>query len=216
MPTTAKLIRVDALRPAEALIAAAADQLIDGKVGILPTRCLYGLGTNALNPTAIERIFSIKQRALQKPLPILIARVEQLELLATDISPLAHGLMQRFWPGKVTFLLKARPGLPPGLVGPENKVGIRLAAHPVAAALAARAGVPLTGTSANISNQPGCYRIDQMDETVTAAVDLIIDAGPLMGGIGSSIVDATLPTPRMLRCGAVSEEKFKKAVAELQ
>ena len=123
--------------------------------------------------------------------------------------------MRCFWPGRVTFLLNARSGLPKGIVGPNHKIGVRLAGSSIAAALVTQAGVPIIGTSANLSGQPGCYRIDQMNQTILTAVDLIIDAGTLKGGIGSSVVDATRPTPYMLREGLLSRIKLKKALAKL-
>ncbi len=216
MLNTAKYIKIDPDLPTGQPLAEAAQQLTRGKVAILPTRCLYGLATNALDPVAVNRIFNIKKRTMQKPLLVLISHLSQALELTTATSQLALKLMQHFWPGKVTFLLNARKGLPAGLVGTGNKVGIRLAAHPVAAALVSGAGVPLTGTSANISGIAGCYRIDQMQPEIMAAVDLVIDAGPLLGGVGSSVVDATLPIPKMLRQGALKVEEFNRVLLEMQ
>lgn len=216
MQTIAKRIVFDPDGVAQDKLTEAAQQLAEGKIGILPTRCLYGLGTHALNPVAVERIFTIKGRAARKPLLVLISDMAQVQSLAINISPLARKLMHHFWPGKVTFLLNARKGLPSGLVGRDDKVGIRLVGHPVAAALVASARVPLTGTSANMSNAPGCSQVGQIPAAITTAVDLIIDAGPLLGGVGSSVVDATLAIPQMRRQGALKIEEFEKALAELQ
>ena len=138
----------------------AANELAKGKVGIFPTHCLYGLGTNAFDQPSIERIFAIKKRPFDKPLLVLISHLEQLDDLAVNISPVAHELMRCFWPGRVTFLLNARSGLPKGIVGPNHKIGVRLAGSSIAAALVTQAGVPIIGTSANLSGQPGCYRIE--------------------------------------------------------
>lgn len=216
MPTISKSIKVDANQIEIDPIAKVAHELAKGKVGIFPTRCLYGLGTNAFNDSALERIFAIKRRTPDKPLLVLISHMDQLDDLATGISPTARELMRRFWPGKVTFLLKARSGLPPGIVGPDNKIGVRLAGNPVAAALATLAKVPITGTSANFSGHLGYDRIDQMDQAILSAVDIVIDAGVLKGGIGSSIVDATLPIPKMLRHGTLSQNYLEKVMTELQ
>ncbi|MGD9211140.1 MAG: L-threonylcarbamoyladenylate synthase [Desulfobacteraceae bacterium] len=215
MPTTAEIINLDTTRPAFDKISNVAQILAQGKIGIIPTRCLYGLATNAFNTKAVNRIFTIKGRAFQKPLLVLISHPDQVKDLAIDISPLAEKLMQRFWPGRVTFLLRAQKNLPKGLVGEGNKVGIRLVGHPVTKAVVTHAGVPLTGTSANLSGRPGCYRIDQMNHAVLTAVDLVIDSGPLLGGKGSSVVDITLPIPQMLREGTLGAEEFNKVLAEL-
>ena len=216
MPIIANCIKLDGAEPDENVIAAAAHQLVSGKVGIIPTRCLYGLGTNAFDLKAIRRIFSIKKRPTENPLLVLVEGIEQVEELAVSISPLARRLMARFWPGKVTFLLNARPGMPQGLVGKDNKVGVRLPGHPVTAALVKHAGVPITGTSANVSGCPACSCMDQIDPAVLHQVDLAINAGQLQGGIGSSIIDATLPIPRMLRRGALDEKKFREELTKLQ
>jgi L-threonylcarbamoyladenylate synthase len=216
LPTTSKSIEVDANQIEIDLIAEVAHELAKGKVCIFPTRCLYGLGTNAFNDSALERIFAIKRRTPNKPLLVLISHMDQLDDLATGISPTIRELMRRFWPGKVTFLLKARSGLPPGIVGPDNKIGVRLAGNPVAAALATLTKVPITGTSANFSGHLGYDRIDQMDQAILSAVDIVIDAGVLKGGIGSSIVDATLPIPKMLRHGTLSRNNLEKVMTELQ
>ncbi len=216
MPTIANHLKVDTDKPDGNIIAAAAHELAHGRIGIIPTSCLYGIGTNALLPEAVNRIFTIKKRSLENPLLVLIGGIGQIDGLATSISPLARRLMGHFWPGRVTFLLTARPRLPKGIVSPDNKVGIRVAAHPITAALVERAGVPITGTSANLSGQPGCHCLEQMDPSLFSKVDLVLDAGPLLGGVGSSIVDLTLPVPQMLRCGALDEKKFKEAFLELQ
>jgi L-threonylcarbamoyladenylate synthase len=215
LPTISKSITINANQPEADLITKAADELAKGKVGIFPTHCLYGIGTNAFDQLSIERIFAIKKRPFDKPLLVLISHLAQLNDLTVNIPPIAHELMRLFWPGQVTFLLKARSGLPKGIVGPDHKIGVRLAGSSIAAALVTQAGMPIIGTSANLSGQPGCYRLDQMEKAILTAVDVIIDAGTLAGGIGSSVVDATRPIPCMLRKGSLSEKKFKKALAKL-
>jgi L-threonylcarbamoyladenylate synthase len=215
LPTISKSIKINANQPEADLITKVADELAKGKVGIFPTRCLYGLGTNAFDQPSIERIFTIKKRPFNKPLLVLISDLEQLDDLVVNISPIALELMRCFWPGQVTFLLKARSGLPNGIVGPDHKIGVRLAGSSIAVALVTQAGVPIIGTSANLSGQPGCYRIDQMNPTILKVVDLIIDAGTLTGGLGSSVVDATRPIPYMLREGLLSQIKLNKVLANL-
>jgi L-threonylcarbamoyladenylate synthase len=216
LKATADILPLHAGVPDREIIAKAAQRLAAGQIGVYPTRCLYGLGTNALDTAAVERIFRIKGRPREKALLVLIADMAAVERLARKVPPLAVRLMQHFWPGRVTFLFEARSGLPPGLTGPQAKIGIRLAGHPVAAALTAAAGVPLTGTSANLSGQPGCRRIDQIDPAILYSVNLVLDAGILAGGVGSSVVDATFQPPVLLREGAVSRREFETALATLQ
>jgi L-threonylcarbamoyladenylate synthase len=212
LKATADILPVDAAAPDRQIIARTAQRLVDGQIGVYPTRCLYGLGTNALDGAAVERIFHIKGRPGDKPLLVLVADRAAVQLLVRRIPPLAARLMEHFWPGRITFLFEARRGLPAGLTGPHGKIGIRLAGHPVAAALAAAAGVPLTGTSANLSGRPGCRQIEQLDPAIIGAVDLVLDAGILAGGLGSSVVDVTVQPPVMLREGMVKRLEFEKTL----
>ncbi|MCK7504913.1 MAG: Sua5/YciO/YrdC/YwlC family protein [Desulfobacterales bacterium] len=113
--------------------------------------------------------------------------------------------MQRFWPGRLTLVLDARPGLPARLTAGTGKIGIRLAAHPVARALAEAVAQPITGTSANLSGGSGCRQIAELDPRIARQVDLILDGGALKGGVGSTVVDVTGETPVVIREGEVSK-----------
>ena len=189
--------------PHEATIASAAALIRRGGVAIIPTTGLYGLAADVFNPDALARIYQLKRRDARKALLVLIDRMEMLDRVAERIEPAARELMNHFWPGGVTFIVPARPDLPPALTGGSGKIGVRRVGHPVAAALVRRLQSPLTGTSANISGTGGCAAIDQIDPDLLAGVELVIDAGPLAGGPGSTVADITGPRPLILREGAV-------------
>ena len=191
----------------EAIKAAAAIITKGGVVGF-PTRCLYGLGANAFNSGAVERLYAIKQRPAQKPILILINHRAVLERLVRHIPPIASLIMDRFWPGRVTLIFEALPAVPESLTAGTGKIGIRQAGHPVAAALVKACQGPVTGTSANLSGSPGCRQIKDLDSQVANNLDLILDAGPLEGGSGSTVVDVTEDTPRILRVGQVQEREI--------
>ena len=180
-----------------------ADTVRQGGVIVFPTQCLYGLGADAQNAESVDRIFRIKQRPPTSPLLILIPDVDVLSHLATEIPPAAIRLMERFWPGNVTLIFNAAASLPIGLTAGTGKIGVRPPLHPVAKALVREIGRPITGTSANLSGFPGCVRIAELAPQIVKTVDLILDAGPLKGGIGSTIVDVTVTPPRILREGIV-------------
>jgi L-threonylcarbamoyladenylate synthase len=186
------------------LIHDAAATIDRGGVVILPTSGLYGLCCNALNEEAVKRIFSIKNRALEKPLLVLISHRRMLSDIVAAETALANALMDRFWPGKLTLVMQGLKGLPQGLCSDTGKVGVRLVAHPVAAAVVQAVGGPVTGTSANLSGGGGCAAIDAVDPKVARSVDLILDAGTLEGGPGSTVVDVTGEAPRILREGALA------------
>jgi len=199
----ANIVPVDSARPDAAIISRATETMRTGGVVVFPTYGLYGLGADPFNPAAIQRIFQIKSRLTDKALLVLIADMNALPQVATTPSAMALSLMNRFWPGKVTFVLNAREGLPSTLTGNSGKIGVRLVAHPVAATLVRTLGVPMTGTSANISGKGGCATVQALDDKLLNGVDLILDAGPLAGGPGSTVVDVTGETPVILREGAV-------------
>jgi L-threonylcarbamoyladenylate synthase len=112
--------------------------------------------------------------------------------------------MEAFWPGRVTLVFDARDTLPDSLTAQSGKIGVRLPGHPVAAAMVRQVKGPLTGTSANLSGRPGCYRLPDLDPQIAGQVDLVLDAGTLQGGVGSTVVDVTGEPPRILREGQVT------------
>jgi len=203
-----KIHKINPENPDADMIQEAADIIRKGGVIAFPTRCLYGLGADALNPEAVEQIFKIKQRLAEKPILILIGDPIRLERLATHISDAAKAIMERFWPGKVTLVFDAGAEVPDTLTAGTGKIGIRLAGHPVAAALARAIQSPITGTSANVSGQPGCHQIADLQPGVAEHLDLILDAGPLKGGRGSTVVDVTGKVSRVLREGVVTEKEI--------
>jgi L-threonylcarbamoyladenylate synthase len=193
-------------------IRAAAERIRSGGVVVLPTRCLYGLGANALDPDAVERVFEIKQRPKDKPIMVLVHEMSDVERFVQRIPPRARRIMEHFWPGGVTLVFDAAPGASPFLTAGTGRIGIRLCGHPVARALAKAAGGPVTGTSANLSGRPACDDISRLDPGIAAAVDLVLDAGPLEGGVGSTVVDVTGESIRILRDGVVPAARILAVV----
>jgi len=202
------LLRIDPADPAPAILSRAAGVLSAGGVLVFPTRALYGLGVDAFNEAAVERLFHIKGRPAEKPVLVLIHDPAQLPLLVEKIPEAAGPLMHRFWPGRLTLVFHAGKGLSRKLTAGTGKIGVRLAGHPVAARLAAAFGHPITGTSANRSGGPGAFRVPDLDPGIRDAVDLILDAGRLEGGAGSTVLDVTCDPPRILREGAVSASEI--------
>ena len=193
-------------------ITKAAAILKGGGLVIIPTHGLYGIAADIFNPAAVDRVFTLKGRPKDKPLLALINHIDMLNLLAKSVFHRAERLMNQLWPGQVTFVLHAQPDLPAGICSADGKIGVRLVAHPIAAALIAAAGTPLTGTSANLSGQSGCAVIDQIPEAVLAGVDMVLDAGTLAGGPGSTVVDITGEKPLILRQGALAADAITTAL----
>ncbi len=200
-----RIIRTSSADPSAEAIDTAASVIKGGGIVAYPTRCLYGLGTDALNDGAVAEIFAIKQRPAQKPVLILIDGIRQLERLVIRIPKIAEEIMRQFWPGNVTLVFEASEEVSPVLTGGSRKIGIRLPGHPIASALVKAVSGAITGTSANLSGSRGCHQVRDLEPTVAQRLDLILDAGPLEGGQGSTVVDVTGGAPRILREGVVSK-----------
>lgn len=182
---------------------------------MVPTRGLYGLAADAFRESAVARLFALKGRPAEKPVLVLISDPSELDRLVVAVPATGRLLMDRFWPGRLTLVLPARPEVPAALTAGTGKIGVRLCGHPVARMLAAAAGGPITGTSANRSGGPGCHRIDDLDPELAQGVDFILDAGPLAGGSGSTVVDVCGDRPEVLREGAAGRAELAEVLIEI-
>jgi L-threonylcarbamoyladenylate synthase len=197
------VIRVHPCTPDRRLVRQAADRIREGKLAVFPTRALYGIGADIGNPEAVERVFRVKRRPPDQPVSILIPSPTRISDFAADIPEPAGRLMEAFWPGRVTIVLPAAPSVSAALTGNTGKIGIRLPGHPVAKALLEALSRPITATSANLSGHPGCSDISDLAPEVMEGAAVILDAGRLAGGAGSTVVDAAASPPVILREGGV-------------
>ncbi|MCA1784942.1 MAG: threonylcarbamoyl-AMP synthase, partial [Desulfobacteraceae bacterium] len=182
---TQRVVRIHPDHPDPDIIKQAAGCINNRGVVIFPTRCLYGLAVDALDPAAINNIFSIKLRPKHNPLLVLVHNHTDLEGIVAGIPDQAKLLIHTFWPGSLTLVFAAAPGVSPLLTAGTGKIGVRIPSHPVARALVKAAGGPITGTSANLSGSPGCSRISDLPGELLQAADMVLDAGHLWGGTGS-------------------------------
>ena len=194
--------------PDPIMVREAADLIEAGGVIVYPTTGLYGLGADAFNSKAVERIFKIKQRPADKPLLIMLNNSNELDRLVQHIPLPAASIMEHFWPGRITIVFEANATLPSILTAQSGRIGIRVPDHRVAFALVTALGIPITGTSANISGNAGCSRVADLDSRVVEHVDLILDAGALKGGPGSTVIDVTVVPPKILREGAITAREI--------
>jgi len=203
---------IDANAPDPAIVVRAVQILRQGGLVVIPTRHLYGLAVDALNPKAVQRVFAVKQRPPHRPLLILSPSREAVATYARGVDGRAERLMDGFWPGKLTIIIEAGPLLPAVLTGGTGRIGLRLPEHAVCRSIVASLGRPITATSANISGQPGVSRVGDLHADVLASADLVLDAGPLIPGAGSTVVDVRPDGVRVLREGAVPSAAIRKAV----
>jgi len=197
------LLKIDHGKPGEEKLMEAVRILLEGGVAAFPTETFYGLGADARNEEAVEKIFRIKGRNFHNPIALIVADEREVVPLVEEIPATAKILMQRFWPGPLTLIFRATPSVSPRLTGGTGKIGIRVSSHPVARFLAAGLAGPLTATSANLSGGPECSSADAVIRTLGDLPDAVIDGGPTPGGAGSTILDVTVSPPRILREGAI-------------
>ena len=176
----------------------------------LPTETFYGLAVNPFDEQAVDRLLQVKGRKEGKPVLVLIADRSQLPLLAAEVSPVAHLLMESFWPGPLTILFPADPSLPRNLTAGTGCVGVRLSSYVPLTKLLKITG-PLTGTSANHSGSLPATTADQVRRELDRDIDLIIDAGETQGGLPSTVVDPGKPV-RLIRDGAVSRQMIQNVL----
>jgi L-threonylcarbamoyladenylate synthase len=184
-----------------------------GGVIAFPTDTVYGLGADAFNSTAVERIYEIKNRPKHRQLPLLIAGVERLTTLVDPIPEIAWFLAKRFWPGGLTLVLPKTDSLPAYLdSGPT--IAVRVPDHPVCLALIQRLRNPIIGTSANISGQPAALTAEEVRQRLGGKIDFIINGGKCPGGKESTVVDVTRESPIILRQGIIPSHEIDKAYKE--
>lgn len=196
-------------------LAKAGDIIRSGGLVAFPTESFYGLGVDALNDKAIERLISVKKRQENNPILILIPSIECLGEYVKIVPGIAEKLMKRFWPGGLTIVLEAAPAVPSILTSGTGKIGIRLSSDPIATGLAKAVGRPVTGTSANISGHPPCNLARDVFDSIGNDIDLILDGGKTKGEKGSTVLDLTVTPPKVLREGIISLDLLKEEVGNV-
>jgi len=194
---------VDASRPSPGTLAEAARSLHAGELVAFPTETFYGLGAHALDEAAVGRVFDAKGRPADKPLLVLVDSIRMVSSVARDVPARARRLMDRYWPGPLTLVLPAHPGLPAALTAGTGTIGVRLSGHPVARALVAVLGAPITAPSANPHGAPSPRTAGEVAAGLADRIALILDGGPTPGGPASTLLDLTRTPAVVLRAGAV-------------
>jgi L-threonylcarbamoyladenylate synthase len=200
----------------EEAVSRAARCLRDGGLVAFPTDTLYGLGALASDDEAVEKLFQAKKRPSDKPLPLLLASRRDVDEVTEDVPLAAERLMEAFWPGALTLVLRRARGYESRALGGGDTVAIRVPAHPIALRLIREAGGPITGTSANVAGGSGPRTAADVRRALGDAVDFVLDGGPTGGELESTVVDLTGETPRLLREGAVSRAAVEEIAGRLE
>lgn len=207
---------VDPLHPDAAIIERAASLLRQGEVVVFPTETVYGLGADAFQPAALERIFAAKGRPYSDPLIVHIVDEESLSLLTPAIPLEAKLLAEAFWPGPLTMILPRGPRVPDLVTSGFPTVAVRMPRHPVAQALIRATGSPIAAPSANrfmhVSPTTAQHALGDLE----GRVPLILDGGPSEVGVESTVLDLCSPVPTILRPGGVSLEALRTVLPNVQ
>lgn len=202
---------VDPQSPEPDRIARAATILRAGGVVAFPTETVYGLGADALNPVAVEKIFIAKGRPSNNPLIVHVTTLEQARNLTTSWPATADLLAARFWPGPLTMVLPKSDVVPEIVTAGGPTVALRMPAHPVARALIDAAGTPLAAPSANRSTQVSSVRAEHVLRALSGRIEMIVDGGPAWDGLESTVVDLSGSRVVILRPGPIDA----KALADV-
>jgi tRNA threonylcarbamoyl adenosine modification protein (Sua5/YciO/YrdC/YwlC family) len=198
----AKIVKLDPHQPDENYLKEAAAILKAGGLVIIPTETVYGIAANMLNKKAVERLYDIKERPKNKPFSLHIYKRETVDELARAVPVAAYKLMDRFWPGPLTLILKSRKT--------EETIGIRMPDDEIAFKVIARSQVPVVCPSANLSGKPAPANFEDAIEDLGGLVDFAIDAGKTRLGVESTVVDATGESLRILREGAIPQKDIEE------
>lgn len=205
-------VRVDPGNPGHRELGRIAEVIRGGGVVAYPTETYYGLGADPASTAAVERVMALKGRPADHPLLLVLDAVERMEGWVGPVPDRLEAVAAGLWPGAVTVVLPAAPDVRPPIRGPEDTVAVRVTASPVARALVAACGHPLTGTSANRSGEPPCREPDRVVGALGDGLDAILDAGPTPGGEPSTLLDLTCSPARILRAGAVPAGRIARLV----
>ncbi len=209
----------DAPAAVEALDRAAAILRAGGLVA-LPTETVYGLGANALDRAAVERIFAAKRRPSWDPVIVHVAPLgpadSMLLNLVEEIPARARRLIDAFWPGPLTLLLPRTRAVPDAVTAGRPLVGVRMPAHPVALALIRRAGVPVAAPSANLFGHTSPTTASHVLDDLDGRIDAILDAGPTPRGVESTVLDPSSSPMVIYRPGAVTVEQIQSIAGPVE
>lgn len=190
--------------------------LKSGGLVAFPTETVYGLGADALDAAASEKIYAAKGRPSDNPLIVHIADIQDLYKLSSDVSEPALKLAEAFWPGPLTMILKKKNIVPDAITGGLGTVAIRMPCHPVAAELIRSSGIYIAAPSANISGKPSPTRAEHVIHDMDGRIDMIIADDTVDIGIESTIIDLSEQIPTILRPGFITREMLSGVLGEVR
>ena len=204
-----EILKVDTSR-LEYTLECAVWRILDGGVLAMPTDTFYCLAADPFNLKAVSEVYRIKRRPVGRPLPLLVASLDQAADLTENPPALFFKLAEKFWPGPLLLVVAASRQIPLKVTGNTGMVGLRWPKAPLAVALIAAAARPLIGTSANLTSRPACSTAQEVEDQMGDVVPLILDGGRATGDLASTVVELTGEASRILRPGPITESQLKE------
>jgi len=195
------VLKIDPERPDKHIIAKAASMIRRGMLVAFPTETVYGIAANRLDKKAMISLSRIKKRPKSKPFTVHVSRLRMLKKLDCPLTVQAKALVEKFWPGPLTIILRSKNG---------EKMGFRMPANKIALQLIDKAGVPVVAPSANLRGHASPVSAEDVLQELDGKIDILLDAGDTDIGVESTVADLTVNPPRVLREGAISREKIEK------
>jgi tRNA threonylcarbamoyl adenosine modification protein (Sua5/YciO/YrdC/YwlC family) len=195
-------------------IATAAHSVASGELVVLPTDTVYGIGADAFDAVAVADLLRAKGRGRDMPVPVLVGSWTTIDGLVAAVDSRTRDLIEAFWPGGLTLVVRHAPSLNWDLGDSDGTVAVRMPLHPVAIELLEKTG-PMAVSSANRHGQPAAQTAEQAREQLGDDVAVYLEDGPAEGGVASTIVDVTAARPRILRLGAIPVEKLREVVPDI-
>jgi L-threonylcarbamoyladenylate synthase len=197
-------------------LSSAAELIRAGELVAFPTETVYGLGANALDPAAIEKIYAAKGRPPSSPLIVHVSSIEMARSLVREWPERAEQLARIFWPGPLTLVLPKKPHVPDRLTAGLDTVGVRMPAHPIAQELIREAGVPIAAPSANRFTELSPTSAQHVRDGLGSGVSMVLDGGPSKVGIESTVLSLAGPVAVLLRPGMVTQQEIEAVIGPVK
>jgi len=194
------------------MLEKAAQLIKQGKIVVFPTETVYGIGTNGLNEQAVKKLYEVKQRPLNKPISLLVSNMEMVNEIAKDITKIEYKIMEKFFPGPLTIILKKKDIVPDIVTAGQDTVGIRMPSGEIARKLVEMAGLPIAAPSANITGEPSGTNLQEIKKHFEGKADYFIDDGDSELGVSSTIVKVVDGKLQILRQGSITLEQIEKEI----
>jgi tRNA threonylcarbamoyl adenosine modification protein (Sua5/YciO/YrdC/YwlC family) len=196
-------------------IQAAVTALQSGDLVVMPTDTVYGIAADAFSPMAVNLLLAAKGRGRDLPVPVLVGSWRTLDGLVDELGPLARRMVETFWPGPLTLVVRAAPSLAWDLGETRGTVAVRMPLQPVALDILTQTG-PLAVSSANRSGMPPAVEVAEAQRQLGDSVRVYLDGGPVGDPVPSTIVDLTGDHARVLRVGALDVERLRELAPDLE